>query len=59
MWDVVSALLPPLVMAAVFCALVFTLLRREIGAKRPDPRDARRDQSRAERGEEDKDGPAE
>jgi hypothetical protein len=36
MLDVVAALLPPLAVAVVFCALAFSLLRREIGAKRKD-----------------------
>jgi hypothetical protein len=36
MLDEVAALLPPLVVAVTFCALVFSLLRREIGTKRRD-----------------------
>lgn len=36
MSDELAALLPPLVVAVTFCALVFALLRREIGAKRDD-----------------------
>jgi hypothetical protein len=38
MWDEVAALLPPLLVAVSFCALVFSLLRREIGAKGRDRR---------------------
>ncbi|WP_116245538.1 hypothetical protein [Nocardiopsis sp. FIRDI 009] len=34
--DVISALIPPVVVATVFCAFVITLLRREMAPRRMD-----------------------
>jgi hypothetical protein len=38
MWDALAALLPPLAVATVFCAVVFSVVRREMGAKRQEGR---------------------
>lgn len=36
MLEALAALVPPLVVATAFCALVFSVVRREIGAKRQE-----------------------
>ncbi|TDQ55206.1 hypothetical protein [Actinorugispora endophytica] len=38
MWDVLSALIPPTVVAAVFCAIVYTVLRKEMAPRTSDGR---------------------
>lgn len=41
MWDVLSALIPPTVVGTVFCAVVYTVLRREMAPKTSDGRPLR------------------
>lgn len=36
MWDVLSALIPPAVVAAVFCTAIYKLLRREMAPRTPE-----------------------
>ncbi|GLU47382.1 hypothetical protein Nans01_17330 [Nocardiopsis ansamitocini] len=38
MWDVLSALLPPAVVATVFCTIVYTVLRKEMAPRTSDGR---------------------
>lgn len=38
MWDALAALLPPLAVATVFSAVVFSVVRLEMGAKRQERR---------------------
>ncbi|KUP95538.1 hypothetical protein AC529_17035 [Thermobifida cellulosilytica TB100] len=38
MWDVLSALIPPVVVATVFCVAVYTLLRKEMAPRTSDGR---------------------
>jgi hypothetical protein len=41
MWDVLSALIPPAVVAAVFCTAIYKLLRREMTPRTSDGRPVR------------------
>ncbi|GAB3211357.1 hypothetical protein ACQEU5_06430 [Marinactinospora thermotolerans] len=38
MWDVLSALLPPAVVATVFCTFIYRLLRKEMAPRTSDGR---------------------
>ncbi|MEY9214757.1 hypothetical protein NI17_018220 [Thermobifida halotolerans] len=38
MWDVLSALIPPAVVATVFCVAIYTLLRKEMAPRTSDGR---------------------
>lgn len=38
MWDVLSALIPPVVVATVFCVAIYTLLRKEMAPRTSDGR---------------------
>lgn len=38
MWDVLSALIPPVVVAAVFCTFIYKLLRSEMAPRTSDGR---------------------
>lgn len=38
MWDILSALLPPAVVATVFCTFIYKLLRREMAPRTSDGR---------------------
>ncbi|MDS1271931.1 hypothetical protein RIF23_16685 [Lipingzhangella sp. LS1_29] len=38
MWDILSALIPPAVVATVFCTFIYKLLRREMAPRTSDGR---------------------
>lgn len=38
MWDVLSALIPPVVVATVFCTAIYKLLRKEMAPRTSDGR---------------------
>lgn len=45
MWDVLSALIPPAVVATVFCVAIYTLLRKEMAPRTSDNRPADKGES--------------
>ncbi|UPT23552.1 hypothetical protein FOF52_15590 [Thermobifida alba] len=49
MWDVLSALIPPVVVATVFCVAIYTLLRKEMAPRTSDGRPVGEEESAEQR----------